>query len=74
MTGYSASARVCACGALALGLTRTHMNLNYVPLLQIQRELQGLPRSYERFRQYLRTISPDGARDGGGQEGINPPI
>ena len=37
------------------------MNLNYVPLLQIQRELQGLPRNYERFRQYLRTISPDGA-------------
>src|SRR5438309_8889120 len=36
------------------------MNLTYVPLLQIQRELQGLPRNYERFRQYLHTISPDG--------------
>src|SRR5438067_12406277 len=37
------------------------MNLTYVPLLQIQRELQGLPRNHARFRQYLRTISPDGA-------------
>lgn len=36
------------------------MNLNYVPLLQIQRELQGLPRNHERFRQYIRTIIPDG--------------
>jgi RimJ/RimL family protein N-acetyltransferase len=36
------------------------MNFTYVPLLQIQRELQGLPRNYARFRQYLRTISPDG--------------
>jgi len=32
------------------------MNLTYVPLLYIQRELQGLPRNYERFQQYLRTI------------------
>jgi len=32
------------------------MELDYVPLLQIQRELQGLPRNYERFRQYLRTM------------------
>src|SRR5271165_1975842 len=38
-----------------------NMNLHYVPLLQIQRDLQGLPRNYERFQQYLRTISPDGA-------------
>jgi hypothetical protein len=37
------------------------MNLEYVPLLQIQRELQGLPRNMDRFRQYLRTmIGPDG--------------
>jgi hypothetical protein len=37
------------------------MNLQYIPLLQIQRELQGLPRNMERFRQYLRTmIGPDG--------------
>jgi hypothetical protein len=32
------------------------MNLAYVPLLPIQREVQGLPRNYERFQQYLRTI------------------
>jgi hypothetical protein len=37
------------------------MNLQYVPLLQIQRDLQGLPRNMERFREYLRTLSPDGA-------------
>src|SRR6266536_443763 len=37
------------------------MNLSYVPLLQIQRELQGLPRNLERFRQYVRTMCPDGA-------------
>jgi hypothetical protein len=37
------------------------MNLEYVPLLHIQRELQGMPRGMERFQQYLRTIaSPDG--------------
>jgi hypothetical protein len=32
------------------------MKLTYVPLLQIQRELQGLPRNYARFRRYLRTM------------------
>ncbi len=32
------------------------MKLEYVPLFQVQRELQGLPRDYERFRQYLQTI------------------
>jgi len=37
------------------------MKLDYVPLLHIQRELQGIPRGMGRFRQYLRTISPDGA-------------
>src|SRR5947209_17165069 len=37
------------------------MNLHYIPLLQIQRELQGLPSNMDRFRQYLRTIiGPDG--------------
>jgi hypothetical protein len=37
------------------------MNLTYIPLLQIQRELQGLPRNMDRFRQYLRTmIGSDG--------------
>jgi hypothetical protein len=33
------------------------MNLEYVPLLRIQRELQGMPRSHERFREYLRTMT-----------------
>jgi hypothetical protein len=37
------------------------MKLDYVPLLRVQRELHGLPRGMARFRQYLRTISPDGA-------------
>ena len=32
------------------------MQLDYVPLLQTQRDLQGLPRNYARFKQYLRTI------------------
>jgi hypothetical protein len=36
------------------------MNLTYVPLLRIQRELQGLPRDRERFQRYLRILSPDG--------------
>lgn len=37
------------------------MKIDYVPLLEIQRQLQGMPRNYERFRQYLRTIiSKDG--------------
>jgi hypothetical protein len=37
------------------------VNLEYVPLLRIQRELHGIPRGMDRFRQYLRTI---GAKDG----------
>ena len=36
------------------------MNIDYVPLLQIQRDLYRLPRSQDRFRRYLRTLSPDG--------------
>src|SRR5437763_923185 len=32
------------------------MKLAYVPSLKAQRELQGLPRNHERFRQYLRTV------------------
>lgn len=32
------------------------MNLTYVPLIKVQRELQGLPRNYERFKAYLRTV------------------
>ena len=34
------------------------MNLEYVPLLPVMRELQSLPRNMERFRTYLRTIFP----------------
>jgi hypothetical protein len=37
------------------------VKLDYVPLLQIQRDLHGMPRGMGRFREYLRTISPDGA-------------
>jgi hypothetical protein len=33
------------------------MQLDYVPLLSIQRELQGIPRGMRRFRQYLRAMS-----------------
>jgi hypothetical protein len=32
------------------------MQLEYEPLLPIQREIQGMPRNMERFRHYLRTI------------------
>jgi hypothetical protein len=32
------------------------MELDYVPLLRIQRELHGLPRNLQRFLQYLRTM------------------
>jgi hypothetical protein len=32
------------------------MNLDYVPLLAVQRDLYRLPRGMDRFRQYLRTI------------------
>lgn len=32
------------------------MKLEYVPLLQVQRDLYGLPRGSERFREYLRTM------------------
>jgi hypothetical protein len=42
---------------------KTVVKLEYVPLFQVQRELQGMPRNYQRFRQYLRVIkSPDGRR------------
>jgi hypothetical protein len=37
------------------------VKLQYVPLFQVQRELQGMPRDLQRFRQYLRKIkTPDG--------------
>ncbi len=32
------------------------MKLEYMPLFQVQRELQVMPRDYQRFRQYLRMI------------------
>jgi hypothetical protein len=32
------------------------MKLHYAPLLPLQRQLQGLPRNYARFREYLRTV------------------
>lgn len=33
------------------------MRLDYVPLLKIQRDLYELPRGFERFREYLRTMT-----------------
>jgi hypothetical protein len=38
----------------------TLMNIEYVPLLQIARDLQGMPRNLERFCKYLQVV---GARD-----------
>jgi hypothetical protein len=36
------------------------MTLEYVPLLQVQRDLYNMPRGFERFQEYLRTmIDPD---------------
>lgn len=35
------------------------MKLEYVPLLQVQRDLHEMPRNYERFQHYLRTIFQD---------------
>jgi hypothetical protein len=32
------------------------MHLEYVPLLQVQRDLYQLPRGFDRFREYLRTM------------------
>jgi hypothetical protein len=37
-------------------LEGTVVKLEYVPLFQVQRELQGMPRDSERFRQYLLKI------------------
>jgi hypothetical protein len=39
------------------------MKIDFVPLLGIQRELQGMPRNLERFQKYLETI---GTRGGDG--------
>ena len=36
------------------------MKIQYVPLLQIMRDLQGIPRGLERFREYLRTFTKPG--------------
>ena len=33
------------------------MNLTFVPLLQVQRDLYALPRGMERFREYIRTMT-----------------
>jgi hypothetical protein len=34
------------------------MNLDYVPLVRVMRELHSIPRGMKRFRQYLRAIFP----------------
>jgi hypothetical protein len=35
------------------------MRLDYIPLLQLQRDLHAIPRGYGRFKHYLRTIFAD---------------
>jgi hypothetical protein len=35
------------------------MTLEYVPLLRIQRDLYDLPRGFERFREYIRTMTDE---------------
>jgi hypothetical protein len=40
------------------------MNLEYYPLLQIQRRLQGMPRNQARFQQYLRMVNNEHGEDG----------
>lgn len=44
-------------------IARNHkkMNLDYVPLLPTQRDLYAIPRGMDRFRQYLRTLTSEGA-------------
>src|ERR1700694_716186 len=39
------------------------MNLEYVPLLQVQRDLFKLPRGFERFQEYLRAMIDEGSGD-----------
>jgi hypothetical protein len=39
------------------------MKLEYVPLLSVQRDLYRLPRGFERFREYLRTIIDSGTKE-----------
>src|SRR5258708_27565550 len=39
------------------------MKLNYVPLLQVARELHGMPRGMERFEHYIRTLTNDDGTD-----------
>jgi hypothetical protein len=41
------------------------MNLDYVPLLRLQRQLYGMPRGKDRFLEYLRTMR---SGDGNGLE------
>ena len=37
------------------------MKLEYVPLLKVQRDLYDLPRGFERFREYIRTMTDPGS-------------
>ena len=39
------------------------MRLDYVPLLQVQRDLQEIPRGMDRFRTYLRTVLNEDGTD-----------
>jgi hypothetical protein len=42
---------------------REAMKLEFVPLLQVQRDLYRIPRGWERFRAYLRTMIDPSGRD-----------
>jgi hypothetical protein len=37
------------------------MKLEYVPLLKVQRDLYDIPRGFERFREYIRTMTEPGS-------------
>jgi hypothetical protein len=41
----------------------TPLRLEFVPLLQVQRDLYSLPRGWERFRAYLKTMVDPETKD-----------
>ena len=52
-------------------LRRTDMNIEFVPLLQVQRDLYSIPRGPERFSTYLKTmVNSDGTDICAGQANI----
>jgi hypothetical protein len=47
----------------ALSVTNKSVRLEFVPLLQVQRDLYSLPRGWERFRAYLQTMVDPETKD-----------